>query len=315
MRIVFMGSAELSCKSMEALLAESDIEIGLILTQPDRPKGRNLKIASCPARALAVERGIEVISPADPNAPDVVERLREVGADCFVVVAYGRILSPELIEIPSKGCINVHTSLLPKYRGAAPIQWAVANGDSETGVTTMYIDEKMDQGDIVYQEGEPIHSSDTGGSLHDRLADRGARLLVRTLKDIAVDGAPRIPQDHSHASLAPKLSKQQGRIDWAEECDVTCNRIRGFNPWPVCWFRSGDALAKKVDCVVRVYSARRVDGAGKPGTVLRSSREGIDVASGAGAIRIEELQAEGGKRMVAEEFLRGHYVEAGKVFS
>jgi methionyl-tRNA formyltransferase len=315
MRIVFMGSAELSCKSLEALLKEPDIDVALIVTQPDRRKGRNLKMSSCPARLMADELGIKVISPESVNDPDSIRELTEANADCFAVVAYGHLLNSQVLSLPPKGCINVHTSLLPQYRGAAPIQRAVANGDECTGVTTMHLNEGMDTGDVIYQDKEKILPEDTGGSLHDRLAIRGAALLVRTLRDLAAGTAPRVAQDHASATIAPKLSKQDGRIDWQESSKVIYNKIRAFNPWPVCWFESGDAIAKTTDCHVRIFRAECIPGSGDPGQVMKVDRSGVEVGTGDGLLRILELQAEGGKRMMVEDFVRGHLVIEGKEFS
>ena len=315
MRIVFMGSAELSCKSLEALLHAPDIDVALVVTQPDRRKGRSLKMGSCPARIMADELGVKVISPESVNDPESMQALIDAEADCFAVVAYGHILKSKVLSLPPRGCINVHTSLLPKYRGAAPIQRAVASGDKVTGVTTMHLDKGMDTGDMIYQEEEEIRSDDTGGSVHDRLAIRGASLLLKTLRDLALDKSPRVPQDHSAATLAPKLSKQDGRIDWQDSSEVIYNRIRGFNPWPVCWFLSGDAIAKTTDCHVRVFRAECIDGSGDPGKVLRVDRSGVEIGTGDGVLRILELQSEGGKRMMIEDFVRGHLVIEGKAFS
>jgi len=312
MRVVFMGSAELSCSSLEALLEEPGIDVVLAVTQPDRPKGRSLRVSACPSKKFAEERGLRVIAPSDLYSEAVLQELRDANADYFVVVAYGRILKPVLLEMPAKGCINLHTSLLPKYRGAAPIQWAIASGDSVTGVTTMHLNEGMDTGDIIYSEEEPIHDDDTGGTVHDRLAGRGAHLLVRTLKDLERGTALRVPQDSCKATYAPKLSKSDGRIDWCQDAKVLYNRIRAFNPWPVVWCRSGSAVAKRENCAIRIYRAECVEGHGQPGCVLSAGDEGIDVAAGSAVIRITELQPEGGRRMEVAEFLRGHYVEPGK---
>ncbi len=314
MRIVFMGSAHLSCVSLEKLLSAGDIDVALAVTQPDRPKGRNRHVLPCPSKEYAEKRGIPVVAPENVNSPEAVERLAAEKADCFVVVAYGAILKPAVLDVPPMGCINVHTSLLPKYRGAAPIQWAIAGGETVTGVTTMHLNEGMDEGDIVYQDAVPITPDDTAGSLHDKLAVRGGDLLLKTLRDLKDGVAPRIPQDSQQATYAPKLTKQDGRIDWKEDCDVIYNKIRGFNPWPMAWCISGSAIAKREDCVIRIISGRCVAGGREPGRILRAGDEGIDVGTGDGILRIDELQIEGGRRMDAQTFLRGHFVEEGKNF-
>lgn len=312
MRVVFMGSAELSCRAIEALLSEPGMDVVMAVTQPDRPRGRSLKTASCPARSMAESRGLKVISPLDVNQPDVIREIASVKPDFFAVVAYGLILKEKLLNLPAVACINLHTSLLPAYRGAAPIQWAVANGESVSGVSTMYMNEKMDEGDVIYQDPEPISADDTGGTLHDRLAHKGALLLVKTLRDVYTGKAPRLSQDDRLATYAPKLSKKDARIDWRDAAAVLRNRIRAFNPWPVCWFEAGDAFGPAKAGSVRVFSADHVDGSAEPGLVAAAGAHGIDIGTGAGLLRVRELQCEGGRRMKVEEFLRGHSICTGK---
>lgn len=304
MRILFMGSAELACPSLDRLLdCAADTVVGVV-SQPDRPKGRALKLASCPVRAHVADRGIPVLTPENINAPDSVAALRALAPDLIVVVAYGQFLKTEVLNLPPLGCINVHASLLPKYRGAAPIQWAIANGEIETGVTTMYVNERMDAGDIVDQRVEPIFPDDTAGILHDRLARCGAELLATTLEALRQGTIRRRQQNEAEATLAPRLKKADGRIDWHQPAAVIDNRVRGFNPWPGCFCELAPAG------VVRVLKSRVENSHGaKPGAVLEAFGDGPLIQTGQGALRLLEVQPEGRKIMSGAAFLRGHPVK------
>lgn len=306
MRIVFMGSAELSCPSLEGLVSADDVDVVGVVTQPDRPRGRQLKARPGPVKTVASSHGIPVLTPEHVNTQESLDAIRACSPDFIVVIAYGQILSRALLDIPKTDCVNVHTSLLPRYRGAAPIQWAIANGETETGVTTMRVVEALDAGDILLQETAAIGSEQTAGMLHDRLAVMGATLLLRTLVGL-LDGSvvPRA-QDSDLATYAPRLSKDDGRIDWTLSADEIYNRIRGFHPWPGC-----TAFVPGQSGPVKIHGAKMEKTAGKPGEVLEASEEGILVAAGSDSIRFVEVQPAGGRRMACAAYLLGHRVVPG----
>lgn len=306
MRIVFMGSAEFACPCLDRLLSSSAHTMAGIVTQPDRPKGRSLKTTPCPVRAHLENVSFPVLTPSDINTPDQVKAICELSPDLIIVVAYGQILKRPILEIPPKGCINVHASLLPKYRGAAPVQWAIARGEKTTGVTTMYLNEAMDEGDIIDQLSEPIQADDTGGTLHDRLAQRGADLLARTLEPVKQGTASGVPQVHEQATYAPRLKKKDGRMDWSLSATELNNRIRGFNPWPGCYFQIPGGMT------LRVFKARIEQGTGVPGAVVEARGQGPLIQTGNQALRILELQPEGRKRMGGAAFLSGYSLKVGE---
>ncbi|MBA4389027.1 MAG: methionyl-tRNA formyltransferase [Verrucomicrobia bacterium] len=312
MRIVFIGSAELACDSLEALLNHSTSEVVAAVTQPDRPKGRHLKPGPCPLKELAVQENVPVLSPERINNPDTMVQLLELAPELLVIVAYGQKIGDGILKLPPKGCINLHPSLLPKYRGAAPIQWAIASGERVTGVTTMYVSSKMDAGDIIMQKEVSIDPGDTGGILHDRLAEDGAELVVETVAAIEKGNAPRIPQDDSKASLAPKLGREDGRIDWKLSAAAIANRIRAFNPWPGSFCRI-PAEGHKDGLLLKVLTAAVEDGRGKPGEILSVTGAGPLVATADGALRLVEVQPEGKRQMSGQAFLCGHHLAAGNV--
>jgi methionyl-tRNA formyltransferase len=299
MRIVFMGTAELAGPCLEALAKLPGHEIAAVFTQPDRPKGRDLKPAPPPVRITADRLRLPVHQPAKIKEADAL--MQAAQPDLIVIVAYGQILPKAVLDIPQLGCINVHTSLLPRWRGAAPIQYAILNGDSETGVTTMFINERMDAGDIILQRPEPVRTDDTSGLLHDRLATLGAKLLVETVGLIESGKAPRTSQDESRATYAKKISKEDGHIDWTQPAEHIERRIRAFDPWPGAYTFSGEMMLKIWKATV-IESASGAPGEVSPGFVIATNR---------GSLRILELQPSGGKRMRAEEFLRGHRIEPG----
>ncbi len=302
MRIVFMGSADFSCATLRLLANDSRDSIVGVVTQPDRPKGRGREMHQSPVKAIA-PAGAVVMTPGKVNSSDSVEAIRRLAPDLVVVVAYGQILRKELLAMPRLGCVNVHASLLPRYRGAAPIQWAVANGDRETGVTTMYMSEGMDEGDILKQKRVAIDPQDTGGTLHDKLASRGAELLGETIEDIRNGIARRIPQRAAEATIAPKLSKADGRIDWTMSAARICDRVRGFNPWPCCYCGEPGAVSG----MLKVLRAGAEPGAGgQPGDILAWENAGPLVAADGGAVRLLEIQPGGGKAMSGSEYVRGH---------
>lgn len=303
MRLVFMGSAELACPALEALATLPGHEIAAVITQPDRPKGRKLKPAAPPVKVVAKKLGLPVYQPAKIRDPQAIELLRGAAAELIIVVAYGQILPKTVLEIPRNGCINVHASLLPRWRGAAPIQYALLYGDRHSGVTTMFMTERMDAGDIILQQSEPIRADDTAAALQERLAALGAQLLVKTVQLIAEGGAPRIPQDESLATYAKKLTKEHGRINWNKSAVEIERQIRAFDPWPSAYTFWGDVMLK-------LWRAEVVaETGGQPGEVL----SGGVIACGQGGLRIVEIQPAGGKRMRLDDFLRGHAFTPGIV--
>lgn len=301
-----MGSGELGCPALERLLGPGRDEVVGLVTQPDRPKGRNLQVAPCAAKAVADARGRPVLTPTAVNDPAVRQTLRDLRPDVIVVAAYGQKLGAELLALPTRGCINIHASLLPKYRGAAPIQWAIANGDSVTGITIMHMSEQMDAGDIIARTEVPIRPDDTGGTLYARLAKAASGALADVLDAIAEGRATRTPQDESAATPAPKLRKCDGRIDWTLPAGHIVNRVRGFNPWPCCFCVAGDPAAR-----LRVLTAAPADGVGGAGTVLATDGDGPVVAAGEGAVRLLEVQPEGRKVMSGADYQRGYGVAVG----
>lgn len=305
MRIAFMGTAELACPCLEAVVRMSGHEVVAVVTQPDRPKGRDLKPGPPPVKVVAERFGLPVQQPLKIREPAAVEALRGAQPDLIIVVAYGQILPRSVLAIPRLGCVNVHTSLLPRWRGAAPIQYAILHGDAETGVTTMYMDEHMDTGDIILQRAQLIHADDTSATLHDRLAKLGAVLLEETVTLIAESKAPRARQDEAKATYAKKIAKEDGRIDWTKPAVEIERQIRAFDPWPGSHTHMGDLLLK-------IWKAEIIGGAtGQPGEVLTD----FIVVTGQGGLRILELQPANSKRMAAEAFLRGHKIEVGAALS
>lgn len=312
MRIVFAGSAALACPALERLVECPDLDVRAVITQPDRPSGRKLKLHSCPVKTMVAEHpewDLPVLSPENINDPLALEQIRQYEADVIAVVAYGQIFREPLLQLAPYGCINLHASLLPKYRGAAPYQWAVINGDKVTGVTTMQMDRGMDTGDIILQCETPVGNDETAGELHDRLAVLGAELLVETLSMLKDGTLERHPQDHDRSSMAPKLCKQDGWIDWALPAEVLRNRVRGMNPWPVCHCEVPAGTGK----LLRVFNAAVEDGQGQPGEVIDDGDHGPLVATGDGALRLLEVQPPGGKVMHGGAFLRGHPLLPGVI--
>ena len=302
-----MGSAALACPCLEAIIHGPDTVAGVV-TQPDRPKGRSLRPQPCPLKEIAEPRGFAILTPENVNTPDSVTALRNLAPDILVVVAYGQILRPPVLEIPPLRCVNVHASLLPKYRGAAPIQWAVANGDTVTGVTTMYMDAHMDTGDIILQGQTEIGPAETAGELHDRLALIGARLLCLTLDAIRDGNVTATRQDPSAATCAAKLKKSDGRIAWTQPARVIYNHVRGFNPWPCCFCEAPAGSGKWL----RVLRSQVEDKSDEtPGTVVLTTGNGPVVSTGEGRLRLTEVQPEGRKAMSGADYLRGHGLKAG----
>ncbi len=295
MRIVFIGTGEIGVPTLRAL-RESEHEIVAVVTQPDKPVGRSQKIEAPPIKRAALEMKMSILQPTRMKDRQSIEDIRALQPDAIVVVAYGQILPRDVLEIPRVACLNVHASLLPRWRGAAPIQYAIAAGDRETGVTIMYMDEGLDTGDILLQRKIDILPNETGGSLHDRLAEIAPSALLDALK--LFPNAPRVPQDDSHATLAPKLKREDGEINWNESAEVIERKIRAFNPWP-------GAFSKIDNRNLKIFSATIVDLSGKPGTISQSADE-LVIAARDRAFSLREVQLEGKRRMNAAEFLRGH---------
>ena len=304
MRIVFMGTPDFASASLKKLIDEKFDVVG-VFTQPDKPKGRGMELCASPVKELALENNLPVFQPAKMRDGTALAQIKALEPDILVVVAYGRILPDDILAVPKYGAINVHGSLLPKYRGAAPIQWAVLNGDKVTGVTTMYLASEMDTGDIIYTAETEIGEYETSGELFDRLKDMGAELLVKTLRDIDAGTAPRAPQDHSKASYVTMLDKSICPIDWNKTPREVLKHIYGLQPWPV-------ATMELEGKTVRVFAAKYTDGKTEktPGAVVSTDNGGLEIACAGGeTLLITELQAPGKKRMGAEDYLRGHQIK------
>lgn len=305
MRIVYMGSPDFAVQPLEKLV-EAGHEVAAVFTQPDKPKNRGKQMQPTAVKAKALELGIPVYAPAKINTEENYELLRSFHADIFVVVAYGKLLKKEIFAMPPLGTINIHASLLPAYRGAAPIHWAVINGETESGVTIMYIDQGMDEGDMILSRALPIGPEENTGSLHDRLCDLGSEMIVEVLDAMAKGTAARVPQDHSKATYAALLTKELERLNWAEPAAKLHDLIRGLDPWPGTYgFYNGKRL--KISC------SRVTEGSGAPGTVLAVNNEGFLVACGDGALFVTQVQPEGKGRMDAGAFVRGYHIAAGDV--
>jgi methionyl-tRNA formyltransferase len=302
LRVVFFGTPAFALPSLRALAAASTI--AAVVTQPDRPAGRGRKMMPPPVAQAARALGLPVMQPESLHLTHVVDALRGLHPDLLVGVAYGRIIPRAVLDLPRLAGINVHPSLLPAYRGASPIQAAIADGATVTGVTIMHLADDLDAGDIILQREMSIGPAETAGELEARLADAGADLLVEGVRLIARGEAPRRPQDHSRVTYVGKVSKEGGRVMWDRPAPAIVNQVRAMNPWPCAYtaWREG---------TLRIWTARTVPGQGAPGEVLAAGREGIVVASGRDAVVLLEVQAEGGRRMPAGEFLRGHSVRAG----
>jgi methionyl-tRNA formyltransferase len=307
-----MGTPELARVSLQALLGRRDFQVVEVVTQPDRPKGRDLRLTASPVKELAVHSNVPVLQPERARNEGFIAELRKLKPDLIVVAAFGQILPQSILELPQFGCINVHTSLLPKYRGAAPIQWAILNDEAETGVTIMKMDAGMDTGAILTQEKTPIHESDNAQSVHDRLAIVGAELLVRTIPDYIGGKIGARPQPAEGVSYAPKIKKPDGEIDWTQPARAIWNRVRGLVPWPGAYTQ---VPAEPKSYLLKIWEAEVVRATGSPGEILSADKSGIVVGCGQNAIRIRQLQLEGGKRLKAQQFLAGHPLRSGQILS
>jgi methionyl-tRNA formyltransferase len=312
LRIVFMGTAELSCASLEKLATGEDFQILAVVTQPDKPKGRDLKLQPSPVKILAESLKLPVWQPLRAREESFVSQLRELKPDLIVVVAYGQILPPAILDLPAFGCLNVHTSLLPKYRGAAPIQWAIANGEPETGVTIMRMDAGLDTGPVLSTRVTPILPSDDSQILHDRLAQLGADLLMETIPGYIGGKILPQPQPAEGSSYAAKIKKEDGHIDWNLPAQKIWNRLRAFTPWPGAF--TFLPLNEKLQ-LLKIWKLEVFEKSGRAGEVLSADKNGIIVACGQDSVRILELQREGGKRLATEPFLAGFPIKAGDQFA
>ena len=302
MRIVFMGTPAFAVPSLERLVADGHTVCG-VFTQPDKPKNRGMKLAQSPVKECALTHNIPVFQPKTLKDGAALEQLEQLQPELIAVAAYGKILPQAILELPSLGCINVHSSLLPKYRGAAPINWAVINGETQTGVTIMHMAAELDAGDMILSGATPIDPDETVETLHDRLAQLGAQLLSQAVTAIAAGTASRTPQDHSQATYAPMLSRELSPIDWTRPARVIHNQVRGLIPWPAT---VTDVITGTPMKIFRTQVLdKQVQAA--PGAILAAGEAGIDLACGDGQVlRVLELQAEGGRRMKAGDYLRGH---------
>ncbi len=320
MKIIFMGTPEFAVPSLNALI-ESGEEVVAVVTQPDKPKGRGLEILPPPTKILAEKHSIPVLQPAKIKTEEFFNEIKKFNPDFICVAAYGKILPKNILDLPHFGCINVHASLLRKYRGAAPINWAIIRGEKVTGITTMKMDEGMDTGDMLLKKEVPIEDEDTGETLSEKLSEIGARLLIQTIKLLKEGRLNPAPQDHSQATYAPMLKKEDGKIDWNKSTEEIRNLIRGALPWPGAYTTLEGKLLK-------IYKARIAEDCGslnnlsldhyprsqgKPGEVIKSDSKILRVATGEGAVDLLEIQIEGGKRLETEAYLRGRKIKEGTI--
>lgn len=308
LRIIFMGTPDLAAASLAALLREPAFAIIAVVTQPDRPKGRDLKLQPSPVKTLALQHQIPVLQPEKARAPSFLAELQALRPELIAVAAFGQILPQSILDLPRLGCLNVHTSLLPKYRGASPIQSALLNGETETGVTIMKMDVGLDTGAILTQRATSIQSDDNAATLHDRLAQLGGELLVTTIRDYAAGKiSPRV-QAHELATHVAKIKKEDGRIDWTQPAGAIWNRIRAFTPWPGAFtFLPGPSQP----VLLKLWQAEPASQTSEPGFILSADKTGLVIGCGTGALRVTQLQREGSRRMSAAEFLAGHPLSPG----
>jgi methionyl-tRNA formyltransferase len=313
MKVIFMGTPDFSVGTLEEIIRAGH-EVVLVVTQPDKPKGRGQAVQCSPVKECALAHGLPVYQPKRVREPECVEYLASFGADIFIVVAFGQILPQELLDLPRYGCVNVHASLLPKYRGAAPIQWAVIDGEPVSGVTTMRMDAGVDTGDIIAQREVPLAPEETGGSLFEKLAGVGAALCVETMQQIADGTAVYTPQDGAQATHTGMIRKELGHIDWSRSAEDIERLVRGLNPWPSAYTHLGAKTLK-------IWQSRVVSGgvpgaeSRLPGSIAAVEKDAVLVQTGDGILALTELQLEGKKRMPCDAFLRGCHVEEGVILS
>lgn len=306
MRVIFMGTPDIAVGTFEALVKEH--EVVLAVTQPDKPKGRGGKEQYSPVKEAALLAGVPVYQPKKIREPECVEELKKYHADVMVVIAFGQILTKEILTMTPYGCINIHASLLPKYRGAAPIQWAVIDGEKVSGVTTMQMDEGIDTGDMLLREEIVLDDNETGGSLHDKIAERGAKLCLKTLEALKRGEITPVKQGESPTAYARMLDKSMGNIDWSASAVSIERLIRGLNPWPSAYTDWDGKVMKIWRAEVRKSSEDA-----EPGTVVAVEKDGFSVQTGEGLLKVTELQIPGKKRMDAGAFLRGYSIQAGEI--
>jgi len=312
MNIIFMGTPDFAVPSLKKLIDDNEIEISAVVTQPDRKRGRGQKVQFSSIKKAALKADLKVMQSDNVNNKDFLERLRGFRADFVVVVAFGQKLGEELLNLPKYGCINLHASILPEYRGSSPIHKAIIAGKKFTGNTTMYMGPGWDDGDIIYQQEIKINRDDTVGKLHDKLAENGAELLQKTLADIEAGSAPRIPQDEDEASFAYKIDKELGRINWEESAEDIFNLVRGVNPWPGAFsYLNGKRIKIWWVEVKDITNTKN-----EAGTIIKANIEdGILVQTGDGIISIKELQVAGGTKISSQDFLNGHQLEKNQKFN
>ena len=310
MKVIFMGTPDFSVGTLEALV-EAGHEVVLAVTQPDKPKGRGKEMQFTPVKECALKYNIPVYQPRRVREPECIEELRKYEADIMVVVAFGQILPKEILEMCEYGCVNVHASLLPKYRGAAPIQWAIIDGEEVTGVTTMQMDEGLDTGDMLLKTEIPIDPKETGGSLHDKLSEAGAKLCIETLKALEERTVTPIPQGETTTAYAKMLDKQLGNIDWNQGAKAIERLIRGLSPWPSAYTNWNEKVMKIWDACA-IEEAPKAEGAA-PGTIVKVEKDVFYVQTGDGLLKVCELQIPGKKRMDAGAFMRGYQVREGEI--
>lgn len=308
MRVIFMGTPDFAVGTLEEII-KAGHEVVLVVSQPDKAVGRSKALKYTPVKACAIEHGIEVYQPQRVRDAECVEYLRSYAPDIIIVEAFGQIIPKEILDMPRFGCINVHASLLPKYRGAAPIQWAVINGDAVSGVTTQRMNEGIDTGDMILKEEVVLREDETGGSLFERLAAVGAKLCVRTMAEIEAGTAVYTPQDNAKATHTAKIHKELGSINWMNDAKSIECLIRGLDPWPSAYTRLGEKTLK-------IWRAHVVpaEPQAAPGCIIKAGKDGIFVQTGDGILVLTEVQMEGKKRMPVEAFLNGYPVEAGTYF-
>jgi len=311
MKIVFMGTPEFAVPCLEACIDFEDAEVTAVFTQPDRPSGRGNKLTPPPVKVAAVRAGIPVYQPERIKSSEAMEILKALQPDLIVVVAYGQILSQEILELPDHGCINVHASLLPRLRGASPIQWSIVSGETETGVTIMKMSAGLDEGDMLFKEAVELTATVTGGELHDQLMEVGAAVLTKTLEAIRENGLSPEPQVHELSKYAPKIDKKMAEIDWHRTADEISAQARGFDPWPAAVTTYGDVRLKLFKPVVIKLSQDDEFSEAKPGTIIDVSRDCFTVKTGQNAVRFYEIQAPGSRRMKVSDYLLGHRLDIG----
>ncbi|MBM3888878.1 MAG: methionyl-tRNA formyltransferase [Verrucomicrobia bacterium] len=315
MCIVFIGTAEFGIPCLEALLKASECHVAGVVTQPDRPAGRRHELTPSPIKTLAMKHHLPVFQPEKIRTPTALAEIRGLAPDLIVVVAYGQILPRELLAMPRLGCVNVHASLLPRWRGASPIQAALLAGDTESGVTTMLMDEGLDTGPMLLQEGVHIEHDDNAASLHDKLAALGAELLLKTVASLAGGTLKPTPQPAAGVTYAPKIRKEDGLVDWSLPAAQLLNRLRAFTPWPGFYTFLPESHGQRL---LKIWAANAEEAVPAtpvaPGTVVRANKDGIRVATKEGLLAIRELQLEGSRRLTAADFLRGHPLNTGLLF-